>query len=1774
MERKSVNGILVPTDVALSITEEYLGHFLKVSYILYHEQTPIYEKSRVEVNPDGTFRFFVPLQELIQDQMVTIEVYAPDGEMLRSQRYSYGNLYTSNYAQGTEDESGGLLKIGIDPKILTFDETSPEVCTHKKINGKIIDISGTQNTAGLQVLILTSNSSTEEFSFDTFETIFSSITDDNGSFYGSVENRNYQQAYGIIAGLSNNPIKITLESKKVPYEVLLATDMSLLSDDSTRYNSVPSNPNGDELVNSSKFSQDLGTGCVDFTTPNRSLEEVSFYHAVRTTEPEIKGFTIQTKNLRKEFHSIASNLIDTLTSMNTSFHSMSLLEYAVNEDEENEATTELRSLTPNLSKNTLESNYKLRLVSPNQNLQFSMNQLVFDNKRYGISHIFKLLAQQAKRKKKLQQLHQKLAMAYCGKYGVEEEKTFCEQFAQNNIFPYDTLSSITAYLSKLGRQLTPQIRRNSIPFIFAMDKIKDESFISKKSIEDLIKKTQTFKKSVEKQSDDITIKEELLEYLNKLEEELKALDLDTAKAFEPCPPDKIERNSGIMCVIQEFKKTKEILDNQVVFTLDNIITIRTNYQLFLKSISSFLNLLEEFYTFYNASELNLISLEDDYFVKNYKSIKNTLLNLKRRINYAIIEIEKTEQEYISNHPGRKHLSSDFSIDWDETPTVYENTTIAHGHILHFKQQWKADGYSLGDLLYSLPLAPCQEKNIAILDWDRDEFGRRNESQDFSDTLQASISRDRDINEIVNSTFRENINASSHNDTSSTSGGIGGGIGGFIGKAVFGISGGVSSSGSSSNSSSSQDSSRNLSASALNSLQDNIFQSASNVKKQRSTVVQTVNQAESVSIQTEVVKNNNHCHSITMEYFEVLKHYAIEQKLVDVQECLFIPLPMSHFDNDKVLRWKNTLKRNMYGTKLLKGFDAIERIESGYANSDFPDEAYCTDKIHEFSGFFVLTFDLVRPYIQPIEDETKIVKETIELGSFFPWFGRVLEFTYDKEVPLTKEEKDAIFEKDYAPDIVKSFIEELDFYAVTDKDHKEIKLDLDVTIASTYKKGHGVYVNIASASTDQTITREDFKHLIVRASTEVKSGSRINLNSVVLSYRTDHMRGNIINKRGIRNDIINTKTIEVAIDEFPGFKQKTVTDAALFYTPMNYQELRNPRNEDREAAIALVEFLNEHLEMAHKAIWSSMDSSRIFGLLDGYIAPNAKGKSVASVVENKLIGIIGNNLLFKVVDGQRLDPTFKNVKNLFEHYRPTTKPDPFRISVPTKGVYAESVMGKCVSCEKIDESLHWRFKDEPCGTKATAIEPLSSQSRKSDVGDLQTKDFPTSIINLQNAPSAPDPTGLSAAYSLLGKGDSFKDMTGLSGTQQNALNALQTTSKSVTDLASISKDFANLSVMANQNKDASKQIEQIKKAHKEKYLSDSEASNAIKEVLDIPVKAAKSINTNTNDTAATQVANQLVAQGKKAMDSGYNFESSVTSPDGGSTQAKYSVPSEKKTVQNVSKTSPLSQIKAPGTNPGSTIADALFLITEFGNRTGDLKFNVTRNQIVDDLTHWINHPDLLDQNKLNLCGPAATLYCVMQRDPKMVCKFVIDLVENGKGKFGTRTVNPDSDLKNQTIKDWGPTKAQWIAMCSLRDDENWFFDYEGTPEEDVSAATTPGEVQDWLMDTGLYTTIIDEANLVVTESLSHLQKLKLNNNTDNILLIHAYLLKKAKSANKKSDDFITNAFPNHFVVLKSDVVVENDIVKFTVWTWGKDDYDVEVPIKTFNANYYGAVIATV
>ena len=720
--------------------------------------------------------------------------------------------------------------------------------------------------------------------------------------------------------------------------------------------------------------------------------------------------------------------------------------------------------------------------------------------------------------------------------------------------------------------------------------------------------------------------------------------------------------------------------------------------------------------------------------------------------------------------GRFHLDARESIDWDEKPRVYQAVSIAHGHLLHFKQEWLPDGYSLGDLLYSLPLAPGQKKQIVVFDWDRKESAANVQQLDYQESLYNSLSRDRDINEIARATLNEHIRASSE----ASSWGVGGGLG--IGAiipievpigALLGVGGGYGAGSSSAR----QSASRTTTASSQQQISDRTVQAASAVRSQRSTVIQTVSQGERFEVSAESVANYNHCHAMTIQYFEVLRHIEVRTRLADVQECLFIPLKLSPFTPQKALRWRDVLFPCLRKRFLGPGFDALHRIEEEresatenyYDRIGLPRNRYAEEEIEYLEGELYLEFQLVRPRNDDADDfvEANWLLWSTLLGSPREFYNRFLRH---------ETARDDAFARHAGPRIAQAVLDELRFHGV--KNGAGIvsrRLPVDATLMSEFRNRARLNVSLRMGGILAGVKREDIDFVrisldgatanssVLRALTNDRS-LRIVVHSGSMRYRTRNLHEYLFHSTDIRNDL----TLD--------------GDDVRIFCPLSAKALRKPRLEDVELGNALLQHLNANLEHYHQCIWSRMDAQRRFMLLDGVIAPGrAAGRSVASVVENRLIGIVGNCLVMPVAPGFKLDPVLDESVDLYEHYYEEPL-DPLRLSLPTKGVFAEAVMGHCNSCEKKEEARFWRWEESPIPDSPTAINAVTVPTPAASQPNLVAKDFPAPLISLQNQPAFPDPQGYAALLGLLSKPDLFRDLSGLTENQKNALAALQASLK--------------------------------------------------------------------------------------------------------------------------------------------------------------------------------------------------------------------------------------------------------------------------------------------------------------------------------------------------------------------------------------------------------------
>jgi hypothetical protein len=698
------------------------------------------------------------------------------------------------------------------------------------------------------------------------------------------------------------------------------------------------------------------------------------------------------------------------------------------------------------------------------------------------------------------------------------------------------------------------------------------------------------------------------------------------------------------------------------------------------------------------------------------------------------------------NPARFSLDDTHQVDWDDLPLPYQATTIAHGHLLTFKQVWKADGYSLGDLLYSLPLAPGQQKLVSILDWERRETARRDARRTETEDVVASLTHDRDVSDIITSTLREHLDGRSSADVSA----VGGALGAFIGPLVIGAAGGVSSASSTAD----QTSGRDVAGSALNQVRDRTMQAASAVRSQRATVVESARQGESVQATTEVLVNYNHCHSMTVEYFEVLRHLQVSQELHMAEECLFVPMAITPFSQSKALRWRDQLEPRVRRPALRGTFAALDRVARGWADSDTPFGRYADEAVVDISGDLTLRMSLPRP-----RDTGSNLFDAGAWTGYAPWLAATPKEVFDRYLgPAAPAQRDAIWNRAVAPGIAQRIVNGIGVELVPADGSAPRGLSVDPSLVSQFAQDRPLTVGLRiEPASIAGMKRAQIRGVRITAPGGAPGQARMTVDFASFRYRTAHLAHPLVAGARVTNDLAVGDPVEVL-------------------APLDRLERRNPRDHDRRLAVELLEHLDANIEHYHRAIWIDMDPNRRYLLLDGFVAPDAGGRSVASVVVNRIAGIVGNCLVMPLRPGAQLDPTYAfadaTLDDLRHLYAGGSAP-PMRIGMPTRGVFAEAVLGHCNSCEEIDDSRFWRFEEEPIPDTPTAIQSLSTDSRRSAAPDLSPDLFPSPVVRMQQAPAAPDPTGLAAAMRTLGTAGLFKNITGLALNQANSAQALKT-----------------------------------------------------------------------------------------------------------------------------------------------------------------------------------------------------------------------------------------------------------------------------------------------------------------------------------------------------------------------------------------------------------------
>lgn len=230
-------------------------------------------------------------------------------------------------------------------------------------------------------------------------------------------------------------------------------------------------------------------------------------------------------------------------------------------------------------------------------------------------------------------------------------------------------------------------------------------------------------------------------------------------------------------------------------------------------------------------------------------------------------------------------------------------------------------------------------------------------------------------------------------------------------------------------------------------------------------------------------------------------------------------------------------------------------------------------------------------------------------------------------------------------------------------------------------------------------------------------------------------------------------------------------------------------------------------------------------------------------------------------------------------------------------------------------------------------------------------------------------------------------------------------------------------------------------------------------------------------------------------------------------------------------------------------------------------NITQADFAKELKERINDPETVDQDSLNLCGPAA--YCVLwaKHDPEGYAKAAIELYKKGSYTYNGKTITANEDVYKQTPPS-GMSSVDWVMLAAIRHNENAIFDYNPKVDAGHTAFTTHWEMTAWLSNIVGVSEHRDSSPTVAKINSA------VNAKKTVVLLVDWGQIsknnnKKGKGGSKKSgkpDSYINSVTGNHYIMMASTIVTNGDQLEFTIWTWAQhrtivlDKVHFEVAVK--------------
>jgi hypothetical protein len=239
--------------------------------------------------------------------------------------------------------------------------------------------------------------------------------------------------------------------------------------------------------------------------------------------------------------------------------------------------------------------------------------------------------------------------------------------------------------------------------------------------------------------------------------------------------------------------------------------------------------------------------------------------------------------------------------------------------LPWRQVWTLKGLSRGRLLHSLSLAPQEETTIELFTWERHKKTLEQSSQTDTEQTVEGTDSTKDTSDVYTEVNRQ------RDFQWQVSGSLRATYRPVAGEITVGA----------------QSEAQNKTAIAeigkttQNRVHETVLKASTKVRAQRVTKISETTEWGSEQRVTRKVRNPNMCHTLNLDYYEVLAHYEIETTFLpnDARLCAFVgnPLSTEKFTPEFVRRNETALSDALLDGALREGFEACRTL-AAYAEA--------------------------------------------------------------------------------------------------------------------------------------------------------------------------------------------------------------------------------------------------------------------------------------------------------------------------------------------------------------------------------------------------------------------------------------------------------------------------------------------------------------------------------------------------------------------------------------------------------------------------------------------------------------------------------------------------------------------------------------------------------------------------------------------------------------------------------------------------------------------------